>query len=161
VKKERNQDKRGSVGETLKEERNQDKRGNGGENLKEERNQDKREPENVLVLDQKAGPESKEGPESKAGPESKETNSKAEQMMVISSSCSYECDGWPTQNCKMKTQFNWATCIPPYPPNRPIGFDGKPMKYMNYPTCASIPSGCNRCDDECAKRDGKGGKDDY
>ena len=27
--------------------------------------------------------------------------------------------------------------------------------------CNSIPSGCNRCDDVCAKRDGKSGKDDY
>ena len=28
-------------------------------------------------------------------------------------------------------------------------------------SCADVPAGCNRCDDECARSEGKRGKDDY
>ena len=47
-----------------------------------------------------------------------------------------------------------ATCINPFPP-------GSRTKYSNYPECADIPSGCQRCDDYCAQRDGKTSRNSY
>ena len=35
------------------------------------------------------------------------------------------------------------------------------LTHFKFSSCATIPRGCNRCDDECAKKDGKQGKDDY
>jgi len=77
-------------------------------------------------------------------------------------SCSYKCDGWPFKFCTMSIRLTWSQCINPYDQNPPrIHFNGQKAKYSNYPTCASVPDGCNRCDDECAIRDGRSGKDDY
>merc|ERR1711990_570603 len=83
-------------------------------------------------------------------------------------SCTYTCNVWPFQSCKMETfwptgQFKERSeCISPYWQNPPpLDFNGQKMKYSNYPSCASVPNGCNRCDDECARREGKRGKDDY
>ena len=41
-----------------------------------------------------------------------------------------------------------ATCINPFP-------RGSSTKYSNYPECATVPDGCERCDDVCARRDGQ------
>jgi len=83
-------------------------------------------------------------------------------MMETHGSCSYVCNQWPFRPCTMQTRWAWATCIHPYPQNPPpLDFNGQKMKHLNYPSCASVPDGCNRCDDECARREGRRGKDDY
>merc|ERR1712032_377647 len=33
--------------------------------------------------------------------------------------------------------------------------------FSNYPKCANVPSGCERCDDVCSRRDGNKDKLDY
>ena len=48
-----------------------------------------------------------------------------------------------------------ATCINPIPSP-----DSTNM-YSNYPTCASIPDGCTRCDDVCSERMGLEDRYDY
>ena len=72
--------------------------------------------------------------------------------------CSYDCSGWPYATCQMsiKSQFGSAsaTCINPYS-------RGSNMKFSNYPECAQVPDGCERCDDVCAKRDGKSNRLSY
>jgi len=84
--------------------------------------------------------------------------------------CSYNCNGWPYQHCKVSKessnglswQSGWGTCIAPYPRNPPqINQHGQKVKFTNYPQCNGVPDGCNRCDDECARREGKSGKDEY
>ena len=77
---------------------------------------------------------------------------------TISGDCQYDCDGWPYAQCQMfvsnKYGSSSATCINPFPP-------GSRTKYSNYPECADIPSGCQRCDDYCAQRDGKTSRNSY
>ena len=67
--------------------------------------------------------------------------------------CSYNCDGWPYEQCRMSSRFRSATCINPY-----ADIEGR---QINYPTCANVPSGCERCDDVCSRRDGNKNKLDY
>ena len=67
--------------------------------------------------------------------------------------CSYNCDGWPYEQCKMETRFGSATCVNPFSRSGQI--------YSNYPECANVPSGCQRCDDVCSSRDGNKDKLDY
>merc|ERR1712029_200687 len=71
------------------------------------------------------------------------------------SGCSYDCDGWPYKQCEMSTRWGSATCI------NPFARRGSTTIYSNYPNCANVPSGCERCDDVCSKRDGKQDKLDY
>merc|ERR1719384_887662 len=68
------------------------------------------------------------------------------------SGCSYDCDGWPYSQCEMSGRRGSATCINPFPSR------GSNQKYSN---CANVPSGCERCDDVCSKRDGKRNRLDY
>ena len=44
--------------------------------------------------------------------------------------------------------FQRATCINPYASSSSY------QMFSNYPECANIPSGCQRCDDVCSNRDG-------
>merc|ERR1719341_490282 len=79
--------------------------------------------------------------------------------------CVTTCDNWPYRNCKMELMrgnrdWGFATCIPPYSRQRDP-FTGNKVKHNNYPECARIPRGCERCDDTCAIRDGKSGRLDY
>merc|ERR1711971_1443347 len=69
--------------------------------------------------------------------------------------CSYDCDGWPYKQCEMSTRWGSASCI------NPFARRGSTTIYSNYPKCANVPSGCERCDDVCSKRDGKQDKLDY
>merc|ERR1712137_672271 len=69
--------------------------------------------------------------------------------------CSYNCDGWPYEQCKMESRFASATCINPFTSR------SSSQIFSNYPECANIPSGCQRCDDVCSSRDGKKDKLDY
>merc|ERR1711983_446673 len=69
--------------------------------------------------------------------------------------CSYKCDGWPYEQCKLSTRYATATCINPFTSR------SSSQIYSNYPECADIPSGCQRCDDLCSKRDGNKDKLDY
>lgn len=69
--------------------------------------------------------------------------------------CSYSCDGWPYEQCEMEGQFRKATCVNPFM-NR-----SSSVIFSNYPECATVPSGCQRCDDVCSTRDGKRNKLDY
>merc|ERR1711911_178048 len=48
-----------------------------------------------------------------------------------------------------------ATCINPFTSK------SSSQIFSNYPECANIPSGCERCDDVCSSRDGKKDKLDY
>jgi len=63
--------------------------------------------------------------------------------------CSYNCDGWPYEQCRMKSRFSSATCINPFTSR------SSSQIFSNYPECANVPSGCQRCDDVCSSRDGK------
>ena len=63
--------------------------------------------------------------------------------------CSYNCDGWPYEQCKTQSRFASATCINPFTSR------SSSQIFSNYPECANIPSGCKRCDDVCSSRDGK------
>merc|ERR1712110_590812 len=67
--------------------------------------------------------------------------------------CNYDCSGWPYAQCKMSIESQFrsasATCINPFP-------RGSSTKYSNYPECAQVPDGCERCDDVCAYRDDGG-----
>merc|ERR1711874_595628 len=60
----------------------------------------------------------------------------------LNGDCNYDCSGWPYAQCKMsiKSQFRSAsaTCINPFP-------RGSSTKYSNYPECATVPDGCERC----------------
>merc|ERR1712137_1166718 len=69
--------------------------------------------------------------------------------------CSYNCDGWPYEQCKMESRFASATCINPFTSR------SSSQIFSNYPECANIPSGCQRCDDVCSSRDGNKDKLDY
>jgi len=69
--------------------------------------------------------------------------------------CSYNCDGWPYEQCKTQSRFASATCINPFTSK------SSSQIFSNYPECANIPSGCERCDDVCSSRDGKKDKLDY
>ena len=69
--------------------------------------------------------------------------------------CSYNCDGWPYEQCTVRSRFASATCINPYTSK------SSSQIYSNYPECANVPSGCQRCDDVCSSRDGKKDKLDY
>ena len=69
--------------------------------------------------------------------------------------CSYNCNGWPYKQCGMSSRFSSATCINPYTDT--LGS----QIFSNYPTCANVPSGCERCDDVCSRRDGNKDKLDY
>ena len=75
--------------------------------------------------------------------------------------CNYECSGWPYVECKMefKSQFEsgHATCISPYDHKH----GHRPIKISNYPWCADFHYDCERCDDVCAKRDGRGNRFGY
>merc|ERR1712141_242851 len=66
--------------------------------------------------------------------------------------CNYDCSGWPYAQCQMSIESQFrstsATCINPFP-------RGSSTKYSNYPECATVPDGCERCDDVCARRDGQ------
>ena len=62
--------------------------------------------------------------------------------------CSYNCDGWPYKQCEMKGQFRTSTCVNPYVSR------SSSVIFSNYPECATVPSGCQRCDDVCSSRDG-------
>merc|ERR1712184_198969 len=66
--------------------------------------------------------------------------------------CNYDCSGWPYAQCQMSIESQFrsasATCINPFP-------RGSSTKYSNYPECAQVPDGCERCDDVCAYRDGR------
>ena len=67
--------------------------------------------------------------------------------------CDYNCDGWPYQQCEVTKTFKYgefrrATCINPYASRSSY------QMFSNYPECANIPSGCQRCDDVCSSRDG-------
>jgi len=55
----------------------------------------------------------------------------------------------------MTSRRGFATCISPFSSR------GSSQIYSNYPECANVPSGCERCDDICSKRDGKQDKLDY
>ena len=57
------------------------------------------------------------------------------------SGCSYNCNGWPYSQCEMSTRWGSATCI------NPFSSRGSSQIYSNYPNCANVPSGCERCDD--------------
>ena len=72
-----------------------------------------------------------------------------------SDQCSYNCDGWPYEQCGMSSRFSFATCINPYTDT--LGS----QIFSNYPECKSIPSGCQRCDDVCSREDGNKDKLDY
>lgn len=79
--------------------------------------------------------------------------------------CVTLCDNWPLAECKVGRQYGnggykAATCIAPYTGKR-NHFDNRPQKFSNYPECASIPSGCIRCDEICARRAGKSSRYDY
>merc|ERR1712170_330464 len=58
-------------------------------------------------------------------------------------------------SCTMETRFRSATCINPYTSK------SSSLIYSNYPECANVPSGCQRCDDVCSSRDGNKDKLDY
>jgi len=72
-----------------------------------------------------------------------------------SDQCSYNCDGWPYEQCGMSSRLSSATCINPYTDTQ-----GSQI-FSNYPECANVPSGCERCDDVCSRRDGNKDKLDY
>ena len=66
--------------------------------------------------------------------------------------CDYDCSGWPYQQCRVSKTFKYggwksATCISPYYSSSSYRMPS------NYPECASVPSGCQRCDDVCTGRD--------
>ena len=63
--------------------------------------------------------------------------------------CSYNCDGWPYQQCGMQSRRGFATCINPFTSK------SSSQIFSNYPKCHNVPSGCQRCDDVCSSRDGK------
>ncbi len=69
--------------------------------------------------------------------------------------CSYNCDGWPYEQCRVSSGFASATCINPFTSR------SSSQIFSNYPECANIPSGCQRCDDVCSSRDGNKDKLDY
>ena len=68
--------------------------------------------------------------------------------------CDYDCGGWPYRQCKVSKTFKddgvfrSAECISPY--YREASY----RMLANYPECATIPSGCERCDDFCSRKDG-------
>ena len=94
-----------------------------------------------------------------------------------SKDCQYNCEGWPYSQCEVMdicqlgtSSSTWrtfqmsssdrfgsakATCINPYF-NR-----GSTAKFSNYPECATVPRGCQRCDDYCARQQGKRDRFDY
>merc|ERR1711953_1520474 len=67
--------------------------------------------------------------------------------------CQYNCEGWPYSQCEMSSSDRFgsakATCINPYFTR------GSTAKFSNYPECATVPRGCQRCDDYCARQQGK------
>ena len=71
----------------------------------------------------------------------------------------YKCDGWPYEQCEMLNKTLMATCINPY--TIPASNTSSGQFFSNYPKCATIPSGCQRCDDVCSIRDGKKDRLDY
>ena len=72
-----------------------------------------------------------------------------------SDQCSYNCDGWPYEQCGMSSRFSSATCINPFTDTL------NSQIFSNYPKCANVPLGCQRCDDVCSRRDGNKDKLDY
>merc|ERR1719483_767550 len=76
--------------------------------------------------------------------------------------CDYKCENWPYAQCEVKLTRNngfWqrASCLNPY-------YDtgsGAMITYTNYPECGDIPAGCQRCDDLCVQREGRGDRNDY
>jgi len=76
-------------------------------------------------------------------------------VSVRQEQCSYNCNGWPYEQCEMEGQFRKATCVTPYASR------SSSVIISNYPECATVPSGCQRCDDVCSARDGKRNKLDY
>merc|ERR1711953_691180 len=70
-----------------------------------------------------------------------------------SEDCQYNCEGWPYSQCEMSSSDRFgsakATCINPYF-NR-----ASTAEFSNYPECATVPRGCQRCDDYCARQQGK------
>jgi len=79
--------------------------------------------------------------------------------------CISTCEDWPYSQCRVELRRpdgSWqaATCLNPYT-TKPGPFNPFPQKFTNYPECGQIPTGCKRCDDECAWRDGKAGRKDY
>jgi len=70
--------------------------------------------------------------------------------------CKYTCQDWPYALCQMERGgHSMSKCINPFPRR-----DEEAM-YGNYPTCGRTPEGCKRCDDFCAKKDGKRDRNDY
>ena len=59
------------------------------------------------------------------------------------------------EQCEMLGQFRKSTCVNPYTSR------SSSQVFSNYPECATVPSGCQRCDDVCSSRDGKRNKLDY
>merc|ERR1711962_1951321 len=75
------------------------------------------------------------------------------QQIQGSDECSYECSGWPNQKCITRRGNAWASCIAPFKQG---------IRVINYPKCATFKFfPCQRCDDVCAIRDGKRGKNSY
>merc|ERR1712066_417770 len=76
-----------------------------------------------------------------------------------SGNCQYDCQGWPYSQCEMSFSSGFrsgsATCINPYFRR------GSTAKFSNYPNCATVPQGCERCDDYCARQDGRRDRFDY
>merc|ERR1711936_922350 len=77
---------------------------------------------------------------------------------TLEGDCNYDCSGWPYAQCQMSIESQFrsasATCINPFP-------RGRSTKYSNYPECATVPDGCERCDDVCARRDGQSSRLSY
>lgn len=77
---------------------------------------------------------------------------------IAGGTCVTSCDNWPHSQCKVEFRFGnggrqSATCIAP--------FSRSGQKFSNYPECANIPAGCQRCDETCALRDGRSSRKDY
>lgn len=90
--------------------------------------------------------------------------------------CTHSCKGWPHSQCSVTAHSengSWqtASCLNPYRdtqglfniPFNPFVILGtnKKHKYTNYPECGVIPGNCERCDDYCARIDGKRDRFDY
>ena len=73
-------------------------------------------------------------------------------VAVPAPGCDYDCSGWPYKQCKVTKTFKYggfksATCISPYYSKSSY------RMYSNYPECATVPSGCDRCDEVCSSWD--------
>merc|ERR1711874_460631 len=73
--------------------------------------------------------------------------------------CKYSCRSWPYSRCQTEMRKSdgggmRSKCISPYGGNK---------KYYrhNYPHCSEMPRHCERCDDFCAKKDGKRNRNSY